>query len=176
MNGDFLPRLFAPRGPHYQPVVDSPGQDSGKLGSFPMAPPPASPPPLRSVSTARRADDAGANDSVVPVAFARLITNLRAMKRALRLGALAVALVGVVFWFFGGPNLGWTKTRVPVAKKDPVTEIEFQEWEPRFVPGVDFVAGVLGVAGMIFAASLFCRAPRGRVLDPQNSISTVNQK
>ncbi len=82
------------------------------------------------------------------------------MRRALRLTALAVALVGTVFWFFGGPNLGWTKTRVPVAKLDPVTEIEFTEYETRFVPGVDFVAGTLGLAGVCFAVSLFCRAPK----------------
>ena len=82
------------------------------------------------------------------------------MRRALRLTALAVALVGMVFWFFGGPNLGWTKTRVPVAKLDPVTEIEFTEYEERFVPGVDFVAGTLGLAGVFFAVSLFCRAPQ----------------
>ena len=85
------------------------------------------------------------------------------MRRALRLTALAVALVGTVFWFFGGPNLGWTKTHVPVAKLDPVTQREFQEWEKRFVPGVDFVAGAFSVAGIFLAAARFCRAPQAGV-------------
>ena len=94
------------------------------------------------------------------------------MRRALRLSALAVALVGTVFWFFGGPNLGWTKTRVPVAKLDPVTEIEFTEWEKRFVPGVDFVAGALGLAGIFFAVSLFCRVPKIAAIN-QNQTSSL---
>lgn len=72
---------------------------------------------------------------------------------ALRLTAGGILIVAVVFWLFGGPNLGWTKTTVAVMKKDPVTEIEYQEWQKNFVPGVDFLAGCAAAAAMVFAAS-----------------------
>lgn len=75
------------------------------------------------------------------------------MRTALRLTALAVVVVGLAFWFFGGPNLGWTKTRVAVTRQDPVTEMEYIEWQRNFVPGVDFLAGCAGAAGVLFAAS-----------------------
>jgi hypothetical protein len=66
-------------------------------------------------------------------------------------------LVGVVFWLFGGPHLGWTQTRVAVPKQDPVTELEYVEWQRNFVPGVDFLAGCLVAAGAVLAASWLVR-------------------
>ena len=81
-----------------------------------------------------------------------------AMKRKLRLLALAVALVGAVFWFFGGPNLGRTQTRIPVIRKDAATGREVQEWESRFVPGVDFLVGALACAAVIVVISTFARS------------------
>lgn len=77
------------------------------------------------------------------------------MRTKLRLLALAVAFAGVVFWFFGGPHFGWTKTTVEIWKVDPVTEIKFPEIEKRFIPGVDFLAGCLFAAGALSALS-FC--------------------
>lgn len=80
------------------------------------------------------------------------------MRTAIRLTALGVALVGVVFWLFGGPNLGWTKTSVPLTRTDPVTELEYIEWQRNFVPGVDFLGGTLALAGLVFAVSWFAKA------------------
>ncbi len=80
------------------------------------------------------------------------------MRTALKMAALGVALVGVVFWLFGGPNLGWTKTSVPVAMKDPVTELDYVEWQQNFVPGVDFLGAALGLAGILFVSSCFVKA------------------
>lgn len=72
---------------------------------------------------------------------------------------MAIALVSTVFWFFGGPNLGWTKTSVTRIELDKVTEIEFPVTEKRFIPGVDFMAaGWLAAAGLA-VASCFFRAP-----------------
>jgi len=79
------------------------------------------------------------------------------MRTALRLAALTVGLVGGVFWVFGGPHLGWTRTSVPETKQDPVTEIEYVEWRKTFVPGLDFLGGTLGLAGVLFAASWFVK-------------------
>jgi hypothetical protein len=79
------------------------------------------------------------------------------VRAKLRLVALAVASVGVVFWFFGGPHFGWTKTTVEIWKVDPVTEIKFPEFEKRFVPGMDFLGGVLIVSGLLWGTSLLAR-------------------
>jgi hypothetical protein len=77
---------------------------------------------------------------------------------ALRFTALTIAVVGLVFWLFGGPNTGWTRTTVPVMKKDPVTEIEYTEWERNFVPGIDFLAGCMACAAVVFMASWLARS------------------
>jgi hypothetical protein len=81
------------------------------------------------------------------------------MRLFLRLAAMAVAFVSLVFWLFGGPNLGWTRNRVPIQKTDPVTGQQYQEWESRFIPGVDFVGGAFLLAGVALGASCFCRRP-----------------
>ena len=63
------------------------------------------------------------------------------MKTPLRLASLFVALVTLVVWLFGGPNLGWTKTSHMVKSEDPVTGQEIVTWEKGFLPGIDFLAG-----------------------------------
>jgi hypothetical protein len=85
----------------------------------------------------------------------------RGMRTVIRFVALGIALVGLVFWFFGGPNLGWTKTQVALVRKDPVTELEYTEWQQNFVPGVDWLGGALGVAVLLFGASWLAK-PRQR--------------
>ena len=79
------------------------------------------------------------------------------MRTGLRLAALATALVSAVFWLFGGPNLGWTKTSVERWQRDPVTEIDYPVIEPRFLPGVDFLAAGLAVAVLLLGASFLGR-------------------
>ena len=66
-----------------------------------------------------------------------------------------IALVVLAFWFFGGPNLGFTKTSVAHIEKDPVTEIETPRYEKRFVPGVDFLAAGLGLAVVLAGSFIF---------------------
>lgn len=79
------------------------------------------------------------------------------MRTKLRVAALLLALIVLAAWFFGGPNLGWTKTSVPHKVKDPVTELEVDVYEKRFVPGVDFLGAGLGVAAFMAAGSFFFR-------------------
>jgi hypothetical protein len=79
------------------------------------------------------------------------------MRTKLRVAGLLLALVVAVFWLFGGPNLGWTKTSVPHVRVDPVTELEVKDYEPRFVPGVDFLTAGLAVSGLFAASSFFFR-------------------
>lgn len=75
------------------------------------------------------------------------------MRRGIQLAAVAVGFVGLVVWLFGGPNLGWSKTSIPREVADEVTGLTQIVWERTFLPGVDFLAGVLLAAAVLFAAS-----------------------
>ena len=79
------------------------------------------------------------------------------MRTFLRLAALGLALFSLVFWFFGGPNPGWTKTSVDRIEKDAVTGLEGHFPEKRFVPGVDFLAGGILAAALLAGASFSFR-------------------
>jgi hypothetical protein len=79
------------------------------------------------------------------------------MRTTLRIAALFLALAIAAFWFFGGANRGWTKTSVAHKQKDPVTELEVDVYEPRFVPGIDFLGGGLAVVVLVAGCSFLCR-------------------
>ena len=71
--------------------------------------------------------------------------------------ALVLALVIVALWFFGGPNLGWTKNSVKYTEKDPVTELEVDRFKKQWVPGVDFLVGGLVACGALAGGSFLIR-------------------
>lgn len=79
------------------------------------------------------------------------------MKTTLRFSAIIVVVAAIVAWLAGGTNRGWTKTSVPVMKKDPVTEIEYPEFEERLSPGVDFLGAALLGAGVLAGVSFLFR-------------------
>lgn len=75
----------------------------------------------------------------------------------MRVLALMLLVVAVAVWSVTGASLGWSKTSVPKRKTDEVTGIIYDEYEKRFVAGVDFLgAAVLG-AGVLAAASFLFR-------------------
>ena len=79
------------------------------------------------------------------------------MRTSFRLAALLLLVAASATWLATGANRGWSKTSVPVAKKDPVTELEYQEFEERFSPGVDFLGAALLGAGVLGGASFLFR-------------------
>jgi hypothetical protein len=79
------------------------------------------------------------------------------VKTTLRFIAIIVVAAAISAWLVGGANRGWTKTSVPVMKKDPVTEIEYQEFAERFSPGVDFLGAALLGAGVLAGVSFLFR-------------------
>jgi len=81
------------------------------------------------------------------------------VRTKLRVAAALLALVTTAFWFFSGPNTGWTKHRVVHMIKDPVTEIEGPVYEKRYIPGLDFLVCGLGLALAPAIASFFFRKP-----------------
>ena len=79
------------------------------------------------------------------------------MKRILRIVAVLVALGGLGFWLAAGANTGLTKNRVEKRTVDEVTGIEAVAYEDKFVPGVEFLAGIAVGAGTLVAISLIGR-------------------
>ena len=79
------------------------------------------------------------------------------MRRILQTLALALVLLAGGLWLAAGANRGWTKTAVPVKTTDEVTGIEGISYQPRFVPGVDFLGAVALGAGALAGVSLLFR-------------------
>jgi hypothetical protein len=79
------------------------------------------------------------------------------MKKTLILLALAIVLAAGVTWAVTGANRGWTKTSVKVETLDPVTGIEGITYQPKFLPGVDFLGAAAGVAVALAGSTLLIR-------------------
>lgn len=75
-------------------------------------------------------------------------------KRVLRIVSLLLLVGSLAVWVGTGSNRGWTKTSVPVQRTDEVTGITVDDYQKRFVPGVDFLGGVALVAIVLAGASL----------------------
>ena len=92
------------------------------------------------------------------------------MKRIIRLIALSVALGAGAWWLTAGANVGWTKTSVPKKVVDDVTGLEALVYEPRFVPGIDFLGAALLGAGVLAGVSLLLRR---RTTHPMQSLRST---
>ena len=68
---------------------------------------------------------------------------------------MILAAASALFWAATGAHRGWTKTTVPIPKKDPVTDQDYVEWQKKFVPGVEVLGAGLGAAAVLFGVSLF---------------------
>jgi hypothetical protein len=79
------------------------------------------------------------------------------MRKFLLLLALLVALAAVLTWAVTGANRGWTKTSVPIKTTDPVTGIDGITYQPKFLPGVDFLGAALAGAVVLAGSSFFFR-------------------
>ena len=79
------------------------------------------------------------------------------MRTALRLAALFVALVTLVLWLFGGPNMGRTRMSEAVKVNDAVTGRESVARETGFLPGLDFLAAGLAGASIVWGMSFLAR-------------------
>jgi len=84
--------------------------------------------------------------------------------KALRWIALLVAVSALTWWVAGGANRGWTKTSVPVKRTDEVTGISVDDYQKRFVPGLDFLGAALAGAAVLAGISFFLNKKRPRPL------------
>ena len=78
------------------------------------------------------------------------------MKLKLQLAAFALAFASLVFWFFGGPHFGWTKT-TPVATPESTTAGTAVPMPAIFTPGLDLLAACWLAAGALLAGSCLGR-------------------
>jgi hypothetical protein len=78
-------------------------------------------------------------------------------KKALRAVALLLFLAALVSWLAAGANRGWTKTSVPVKRTDEVTGITVDDYQKRFVPGIDILGAAMLGSGILAGASLLIR-------------------
>lgn len=77
------------------------------------------------------------------------------MRRILKISAILVAAGSLALWLATGAHRGWTKTSVAIEKTDEVTGLKYQEYEKRFVAGVEVPAAGLALASVLGLASCF---------------------
>jgi hypothetical protein len=75
-------------------------------------------------------------------------------RTVLRALALILVLAATGMWLAAGANEGWTKTSVPVKRTDEATGITVDDYQKRFVPGLDFLGAALFASGILAGASL----------------------
>ncbi len=90
------------------------------------------------------------------------------MKKTLNILALTIVLAAGVTWAVTGANRGWTKTSVKVETLDPVTGIEGITYQPKFLPGVDFLGAAAGLALALAGSTLLIRN--------KNKATSTNEK
>ena len=71
----------------------------------------------------------------------------------LRVFALLVVVGSTAFWIFTGTHTGFSKNRVEIPQIDPITQIEYIDYEERFVMGVEYLALAYGAALISFGLS-----------------------
>ena len=77
-----------------------------------------------------------------------------------RIVALVLILVSTALWFSTGSHIGFSKDRVEIPQLDPITQIEYVDYEERFVMGVEFLALAYGLGVTSFGFSFaFRRKP-----------------
>jgi len=80
-----------------------------------------------------------------------------ALRLALRLAAAFCLVFGLTFWAGKGAHTGWSMDRVPTTEVDEITGIEFITYKDRFVPGIEWLGGAVGLAALSFALSFLFR-------------------
>ncbi len=88
------------------------------------------------------------------------------MRTALRLFAVVLAIAALACWAALGANRGWTKTSVPVKHTDEITGITVDQYQKRFVPGVDLLGAALLGAGFLAGVSFFVNKNSANLTNP----------
>ena len=82
------------------------------------------------------------------------------LRLILRILALVLILASTAFWISTGGHTGFSKDRVEIPQVDLITQIEYVDYEERFVMGVEFLALAYGLGVTSFGLSFaFRRKP-----------------
>ena len=82
------------------------------------------------------------------------------LRLILRILALVLILVSTAFWISTGSHTGFSKDRVEIPQVDLITQIDYVDYEERFVMGVEFLALAYGLGVTSFGlSSAFRRKP-----------------
>lgn len=79
----------------------------------------------------------------------------KALRHGLRCLALVLIVLTVGFWLKTGAHKGFSKDRVEIEKVDPITQIEYVDYEECFVMGVEYLAAASIIGLGIFSLSFF---------------------
>lgn len=75
--------------------------------------------------------------------------------------ALFLIVGATAFWISTGSHKGFSKNRVEIEKIDPITQIEYVDYEERFIMGVEYLALACGLGLFSFGLSFaFGRRPK----------------
>jgi hypothetical protein len=85
-------------------------------------------------------------------------------KKVLRTLAWLLLVAALALWVATGANRGWTKTSVPVKRTDEVTGITVDDYQKRFVPGIDFLGAALLASGILAGVSFLFSAKQNPTL------------
>jgi hypothetical protein len=81
----------------------------------------------------------------------------------LRVVAAILIVAAAGMWLATGANPGWTKTSVPVKRTDEITGITVDEYQKRFVPGIDFLGAALLGSSILTGASFLIRTKQPQI-------------
>ena len=71
----------------------------------------------------------------------------------LRILAFVLIMASIVFWTSTGSHIGFSKDRVEIQQVDPITQIQYVDYEERFVMGVEYLALTCGLGIISFGFS-----------------------
>jgi len=83
------------------------------------------------------------------------IRPFKMVNKTLRWLAFLIVVTAFVSWAALGANRGWTKTSVPVKKTDEVTGITVDDYQKRFVPGLDLLGAAVFGSALLAGLSFF---------------------
>jgi hypothetical protein len=89
-------------------------------------------------------------------------------KKVFRAAAVLLFLAALVSWLGTGAHWGWTKTSVPVQRTDEVTGITVDDYQKRFVPGIDFLGAAFLGSAILAGVSLLIRSRQPQALSQPN--------
>jgi hypothetical protein len=89
-----------------------------------------------------------------PLHSGRRFVSYFPMQTGLKIVALGLAFGSLVFWFFGGPNFGWTRASGTEWMINPMTGGENEHGISHLLPGLDFLAMSWLVAVLLYGVSL----------------------